>query len=159
MALGVLGVAYAAWSQTLNVNATVKTGELKVQFGPSPAIAAYFPHSLDGSNTAQISAVTGVGTDALTFTISNAYPGLSATIPVSIQNVGTIPASVAWGTVVIGPTGYETQLTVSGVLPAPSPISPSSIASGGSITIHVNDNAVMNGTYSVVVPIVATQAP
>src|SRR6185369_8993289 len=84
IALSTLGLAYGAWSDTLNINGNVSTGTFDVrmdylytdyeQVGCNPALSA------DGKT--------------LTVTITNAYPGFHCGGGVSIKNLGTVPAKI-----------------------------------------------------------------
>jgi hypothetical protein len=85
LALGIIGVGYAAWSQTLNANATLNTGSYIINFASSPT-----PSPTTGTGTISASAS---GT-TMTVGLNTGYPGFSGTVNYTINNTGTIPAKV-----------------------------------------------------------------
>lgn len=91
-ALAMFGVGYAWWSETLNVTGTVDTGNLDVawEFG-SPTDT-----ELPGKNfsAATVATKTVTGVDQLTVTVTNAYPSITYTVPVTVRNTGSIPVNV-----------------------------------------------------------------
>jgi hypothetical protein len=89
MALGVLGVGYAAWSQTININADVQTGTLAATIAPN-GVATIVPNYVLVANEPSAPSL------ALTLDITNAVPGAVITIPYIINNTGTIPCNVAF---------------------------------------------------------------
>jgi hypothetical protein len=146
LALGVLGVGYAQWSHTINVNGTVYTGDIKPVFENADVSGVY---------NGVAYTVTGSTTNALTLTLSYAYPGWTGTFYFGIGNVGTSPiGTLAFGAVVVAP--YPSDITVNGgILPA-VPIAASTTNTGGSFVITINNSAVEDGTYSITIPIIAT---
>ena len=120
LALGSLGVGYAAWTDTIYVNGTVSTGEVCMQFGPSVSIddtscfdagavpylspphdwnstpGANFPayaHQVD-KNVACGSFQLNGDRDVLTYTFSNVYPYYYNHSSFWLCNCGTIPVKV-----------------------------------------------------------------
>jgi len=87
VALGALGVGYAAWSDTLNITATATVGEFDVDFIDYEVTQ----HSTLGGASANI-----IHDDAASFSVANAYPGYWATVKYTIKNNGTVPASVSF---------------------------------------------------------------
>jgi predicted ribosomally synthesized peptide with SipW-like signal peptide len=87
IALGALGAGYAYWTQTINVSAAVQTGDLNAVFAGDDAVDAW----ADAPDYVAYYTTSGNGSELLTVTIKNAYPGMTATIPVVIKNNGTIP--------------------------------------------------------------------
>lgn len=85
LSLGIIGVGYAAWSQTLNANATLNTGSYIINFAGSPT-----PSPTTGTGTISASAS---GT-TITVGLNTGYPGFSGTVNYTINNTGTIPAKV-----------------------------------------------------------------
>jgi predicted ribosomally synthesized peptide with SipW-like signal peptide len=94
VALGALGAGYAYWTQTINVTGYVQTGDLNAQFAASDVVDQW----VDSPNLVAYYSTLGNGSEALTVTIKNAYPGMVATIPVVIKNNGTIPIGNIKGT-------------------------------------------------------------
>jgi hypothetical protein len=152
MALGALGAAYAAWSQNLNVAATVNAGNLAAVYGGNNVTNVT-------SDSYSFYSTTGTGTDTLTIAITNAYPGATYTIPFVVNNTGSIPiGSVTTGTWA-NTTGspYENDVTVTAWATPAGPIAIGGFATGGSITFTVADSAVMNGHYTLTASFVAKQ--
>jgi predicted ribosomally synthesized peptide with SipW-like signal peptide len=149
LALGLIGAAYAAWSQIINVNGTVSTGNIQPLFENADVTGTY--------NGVAYS-VTGNGTTALTLTLNYAYPGWTGTFDFDIENGGTAPiGSLNYGSVVVSP--YPADITVNnGTLPA-TPIAAGVDVSGGSFMVTINGTAVQNGVYTVTIPITAATGP
>jgi predicted ribosomally synthesized peptide with SipW-like signal peptide len=93
IAIGAMGAGYAYWTQTINVSAAVQTGDLNAIFNGNNAVDAW----ADTPDNVAYFSTTGNGTELLTVTIKNAYPGMIATIPVVITNNGTIPIDLIVG--------------------------------------------------------------
>lgn len=106
LALGVLGVGYAHWSQTLYIDTTVKTGTLIVGFQEViPSEDPEVENKDVGSITAILDTQKGTHWDEYTgtylpiyekvlVTIDNAYPCYGVHIVFTVANGGTIPADV-----------------------------------------------------------------
>ena len=104
MVVAVLGMAFAMWSETLMMNVTVNTGEVKVKFsgwgcsdtGPDPQ-AEGFSNS-ENKDVATCSVDVELYDDSnpikLHVVLNNTYPGYSADITVIIDNIGTIPVKL-----------------------------------------------------------------
>ncbi|BEP18295.1 hypothetical protein PYJP_16470 [Pyrofollis japonicus] len=99
--------AYSMWSETLTVNGTVNTGEVKVAFtgwscsdtGADPQLPNSTFHNEEGKDVANCDiSVTQVDDDGnaivLRVTINNAYPGYTPVIALNITNIGTIPVKL-----------------------------------------------------------------
>jgi len=122
LALGVLGVGYAYWTQNIFVNATVKTGYVQASFTsdqstPTFADTAVTPYGV-AWYTESIGDVAYTG-DTLNITLSNAYPGMTAVIPITLKNTGSIPIGGINGVADSAnfnlPTGSTVVLTGSGL--------------------------------------------
>jgi hypothetical protein len=92
IALGSLGVAYAAWAQDLTIENTVNTGYISASFadysvGTDPY--ADLSAAIDGSGAQD--AKLDLLNDELNVTIDDAYPGFSQTIYFKVVNNGTVP--------------------------------------------------------------------
>jgi hypothetical protein len=93
LALGSLGVGYAAWSELLTVNTTAQLGSLDARF----TNAIFEDH--DNSTTADFG-VVGVNSgisgnpDVATMTITNAYPGYTASGTFTITNFSTMAVKI-----------------------------------------------------------------
>ena len=80
MALTSVGMSYASWFETVDINADVTTGELDWEI--------ISIHSINGNGATIVP--TGSG-DEWTVTISNVYPGWEGTMVVRHKNIGTVP--------------------------------------------------------------------
>lgn len=106
--LGALAVGYGLWSKTLSIDGTVTTGDFNADWdtastndagttldpctpGLNPNDCAYL-HKHVGSCE-----VSGVGTQNLVVTITNAYPSYECTVTAAVTNTGTIPFNVLVG--------------------------------------------------------------
>ncbi len=87
IALVSLGVVYGAWTQTLTIGGTAKTGTFDVAFLP-----AWYDDTYGVSEQCK-AAVTNNGHD-LTVTITNAFPGYFCEGGASITNLSSIPAKI-----------------------------------------------------------------
>jgi predicted ribosomally synthesized peptide with SipW-like signal peptide len=85
LALGLVGVGYAAWSQNVNATVTVNAGTLAAS-GYSTSGTAFDSYGMKDATYA----VANAGYDTVTVTLSNAYPG-TFTVPFYLVNDGTVP--------------------------------------------------------------------
>jgi len=105
LAVIAIGAALAMWSETLTVNVSVGTGEVKVKFsdwycsdtGPDPQAENF--HNTEGKDVASCDISveevdSGGNAVKLLVTISNAYPGYSIDVGLVIDNIGTIPVKL-----------------------------------------------------------------
>ena len=99
LALGIIGVGYAAWSQNINITSTVSVGSYVISIAQTPAATATNDVSsvgLSGTATITIGTVTSTGTNAgFNITIANGYPGLTLKIPYTVSNTGSVPAKIS----------------------------------------------------------------
>ncbi len=100
VALAGLGVAYALWSEVLEINGTVETGEVDAEwyfascneFYPWPPGPSYFPGEFGGKDVGSVSISIDPGNPHLIhFTINNGYPSYAVDCGVKYTNTGTIP--------------------------------------------------------------------
>lgn len=89
LSLGVMGAAYAAWSQTLNINTTVSVANFQVEFDnvTNPPVLT------SGSNGLTISGAT---TDTITLNFSNVKPGDGDTLTYHVLNNSSIPVHLTF---------------------------------------------------------------
>jgi hypothetical protein len=78
MALTVFSLACAQWSQALQINGIVKTGELRIEF-------------MKVHGGGEGGTITIIDNTKLEWIITNAYPGWSGVLHCTMKNVGTIP--------------------------------------------------------------------
>lgn len=155
MAIMVIAGAVAMWSDTLKINATIKTGEVKVKFsdwmcsdeGSDPQAQGF--HNEEGKDVAScnvnVKARDGKGNPIkLNVMLNNTYPGYSVDVKFIVDNIGTIPVKLLNYNI----TGVdENALSVSLSVPEDTQID-----SGGSSTyilhITVLQNAKESSTYT-----------
>lgn len=114
VALGGLGAGYAMWSDEINIEGRVGTAEVCLTWDPRTTpgldngVDPRFPEAPDyvryWNKDVASTTVSGYGTDTLTITINNAYPGYYNDIELEYTNCGTIP--VRLHDFVIVPDGF-----------------------------------------------------
>jgi len=93
VAIMMVGAGYAAWTDQLNINTTVNTGELDLEFvdrGEATELTLA-PHVTGQVDYAQD---TDGEWDVANVTLSNLYPGAEASVSLKIQNNSTIPVKM-----------------------------------------------------------------
>jgi hypothetical protein len=143
LALGALGIAYATWSQSLNVNADVYTGTLAATITPN-GIATSTPTYL------VVASETASGTQ-LYLTVTHAVPGAVIHVPFTITNTGTIPCNIAWG----GATNNG-AFTYSNFVQPYTGLVPTDYING-SVDITVVDGVTQGNYYGTILSINVTQ--
>lgn len=97
--------AFAMWSEALQVNVTVATGEVKVKFsdwrcsdmGADPQAEGFYNYELKdvASCDVEVEVEDEEGNPIkLAVTIDNAYPGYSVAVDLVVDNIGTIPVKL-----------------------------------------------------------------
>jgi len=168
LALGLIGAAYALWSQSLSVISKVSTGNLAATIDAQGTINQTGADSdLTSSQTYAtiVKDLTHSTPTSLAVTISNAAPGCVFTIPYVVTNTGTVPIDVsldASGATITNISGTGATIADLTVNPGANPgvISATDGTATGTITITVNDSAPNNvhgNTYTVTVPLTANQ--
>jgi predicted ribosomally synthesized peptide with SipW-like signal peptide len=138
LSLGIIGVGYAAWSQTLTLTGTVNAGKFDVQFanavsndetsahdplalgtwtfGTPPYTWAGTQGAADVASTLKTNAtyITTVGStnNTLQFTVTNAYPGYMAEVAFDVVNNSTVPVKITVTPHITAATGFTTDLGV-----------------------------------------------
>ena len=156
--------AVAMWSETLKINATINTGEVKVKFsswscsdtGSDPQAEGF--HNDENKNVAtcgvSVEEVDGEGNPIkLLVTLNNTYPGYSVDVNLVIDNIGTIPVKLLSSSI----TGVnETALAVSLDIPEDTQIDPEG---NSTYTLHITvlQEAEENSTYTFEVELVFAQ--
>ena len=96
----VVAGAVAMWSDTLKINATIETGEVKVKFsdwycpdqGPDERLPGF--SNSEGKDVASCSVDVYGNPIKLKVEIKNAYPGYTANVSILVGNIGTIPVKL-----------------------------------------------------------------
>jgi hypothetical protein len=107
LALGVLGVGYAAWDHNLTVGATVYTGSAKAEFSNTLMNAGAYNNP--SNNECYATAVPDLADPTiLDVTVYHAFPGaLVQNLPYYITNVGDVPITVNSLTLSDGPVSLS----------------------------------------------------
>jgi hypothetical protein len=171
--LGVTGVAYGAWTDTLNITATAVTGTFDVRF--DQAVSNDFGVAADPTGAGTWSDLTWTGPTAahnkaatevslstlnLTISVADAYVGYVSSVGCTIVNNGSIPVKIDNVSYVLslppGRTSSDLDISFSGALTAGGLIDVGSWAAGA-VTIKWNGVPAAASTYSLVVNITASQ--
>jgi predicted ribosomally synthesized peptide with SipW-like signal peptide len=100
IALALLGVGYALWSDTLEVDGTVHTGEVDMAFSPcatnDEGVDPGYEKDVASCDCALRAGDRGDGNgdngpDGLTIRIENGYPSYSCEVSYDMTNIGSIP--------------------------------------------------------------------
>jgi len=156
LAFALIGGAYAAWTDTLYINATVGTGYLDTYFSsaasndPGSTADPGQPNSLNVGKTE--AAVDSADNQKIDVTLTNVYPGYQSAVTFVITNDGTIPVKVSLN---IANTNPEVDVSISGIT-AGQVINPGATATGVLNNV-IADSAEMNSNYSYSVTITAAQ--
>lgn len=151
LALAAAGVAAAAWTESITIAGSVRTGDINPDFTAAstndPGGTADPGMGKDVGSTAVI-----YTTDDLTVTVTNAYPGYNSTVTFTITNRGTVPIKIA-GVVA---NNDPNQVVLSG------PNIVGQVIDGGgsleaSFTQTVPETAAENATYTYTITITAKQ--
>ncbi|MEM0021626.1 MAG: hypothetical protein QW039_03450 [Fervidicoccaceae archaeon] len=162
--LALITSAVAMWSETLRLNVTVNTGEVKVAFsgwkcsdeGSDPQ-AQGFDNS-EGKDVAWCSVASEVldsngNVIKLNVTIGNAYPGYSPVISFNVTNIGTIPVKLYSSSI----TGLNsTALNASLSIPQSTQLHPGDVGQYA-LSITVLQSADENAQYTFEVTLVFAQ--
>lgn len=149
--LGALAVGYGLWSKTLTVDGTVKTGDFNADWdwamvsdeGLDPCTPDLNPSGCNyPPKDVGSCSVDGVGTQALTVTIDNAYPSYECTITAAITNTGTIPFNV-----LVDGTSQDPELDIICEDPAGQQVDPGDELPV-SCWVHVRQEAKERSTYT-----------
>lgn len=106
LALGVLGIGYAKWSDTVTITGTVNTGTIDLaiadvgvtDLGPDPQCGVGDNH--EGKDVAQTVSANGTKASCegfynyITETFTNVYPWYKAGFTIQLTNCGTVPVKV-----------------------------------------------------------------
>jgi hypothetical protein len=164
MVLAIIAGAVAMWYDTLKINATIETGEVKVKFsdwmcsdnGTDPQAEDFYND--DGKNVAEcyisVEKVDEKGNPVeLLVTLGNAYPGYSVDVTLIIDNIGTIPVKLFSYSI----TGVDgSALSVSLDVPEDTQIDPEGYSTY-ILHITVLQGAKENNTYTFEVELVFAQ--
>ena len=94
--LGTMGLVYGSWTETLNINGTVETGDVNVSI-ESKSIDEGGEKLKDIASCEQSASDTDDDTkdDKVAVTILNGFPGYSCHFWTNITNTGSLPVSVS----------------------------------------------------------------
>jgi hypothetical protein len=101
-AVMLMGVGYAAWSDSVTLAGTVNTGELNVRF-ENTQLKPFVPKTYASGYATAV--FNNLEDDYIQFTFDKFHPGVVGVVDVAVKNVGDFPAKLADATVTI--TGDE----------------------------------------------------
>jgi hypothetical protein len=149
LALGLVGAAYAAFSQNLFAQANVQTGNVSVEWSSNTTAVtgnnAGVTAGGDSLSAAVVYGATNATDDTATITVSNAYPGAWVEITPALYNAGTIPVTVNIAAV-SSYALYTGDLFINGGLPAAVNIAPGATVSMAPFYVEVAPSSQANGT-------------
>ena len=154
LCLAVIGVGYGHWTETLNIDGTVETGEVDVEFLNAVADDNEGPLGLDdvGITTVELSDTDGDGDfNWMAVSLSEGYFCYVGIVSFDVHNNGTVPVKV---TVIdiTEPVGGEVEVSLSG-LAVGDVIDPSqSVAC--TLTAHIAANGTGQGDFYVDIEVV-----
>jgi hypothetical protein len=104
LALGSLGLGYAAWSTNLNIGASASTGNANVDYVGHSNNEYYSEDSNNWGSPISISyagcsVAPGGDANNLTVAITNMFPGYRCEVVASIKNTGTVPVVAGMPTI------------------------------------------------------------
>jgi len=138
LAVIVLGVALAMWSETLYVHVTVNTGYVDV------SISAQCVEAQEAEGKDVGSCEVEVVDNSVTVTIDNAYPGYTVDVYLTVKNDGSIPVKLLSSSI----SGVdESALSVTLTKPANTQIDPG-CTSTYTLHIEVLEDAEQDSSYS-----------
>jgi hypothetical protein len=109
MTLSLTGIAFASWTETLNFTGSVTTARLNLRVSN-----VFPPIEVDpiGVGSVSVDPVGSLGGNVktITLTVENAYPGYSATVAITVENTGTIPAHFVGFKLNDNPASYSKSL-------------------------------------------------
>jgi hypothetical protein len=91
IALMASGFTYSMWTKTLYINGTVKTGILSASWSVNQTRANDTEWPIPEKDVSNITGTVSPDGLNLTITVQNAYPCINYTIPIDLNNTGTIP--------------------------------------------------------------------
>lgn len=161
LALGMSGLAYATWSETLMISGTVNTGTVDVEWSEDGSWDTDdYPYAPEGKDVSGITCV--IDGDTLIVTVTNAYPCIDYYNVVDIHCVGTIPVhlyevftSIPDPNVLVEISYYEDSgCTVPAVLPVQLHTCDRIYVE---IHVHITQDAIQNHAYTFTAQIDAVQ--
>jgi len=145
----ILGVAFATWTETATININAATGYIDLDF-TNVANTACSPYMTCTPGTPTNSAPGNDDPPSVDLTLSEAYPGATATFTIDVYNDGTVPVNVACY------TSGDTEMLLVTLSPANFYLDTSS---SQTLTVSITVGDVdEEATYSVTVTCEYTQA-
>lgn len=167
-AVASIGIGYALWGKTLNIDGSVNTGTVNAEWvsclcndlGNDPNQDGTVKDKDVGSTTC---AIDGVDPQILHFTVDNGYPSYFVDCQVEFQNTGTIPVVVKPFTLraidytpASAKDADDGQLWVEFVDGVGAQVDPG-VKQAGSLKIHVEQSAAQDHAYHLEVEIPLNQ--
>ncbi|MBA7684343.1 hypothetical protein ES703_92736 [subsurface metagenome] len=158
LALGMSGLAYATWSETLMISGTVNTGTVDVEWSE----VDNWDNEAPGKDVSWIACEIDVDDpNLLHVTVTNAYPSIGYYNEVVIHNAGTIPVHI-YDVVVSNPNPDKVEVDISYQDEMGDPIEPPVQLHPcdeiyAVIHVHLTQDAEMDTTYDFSAAIIAVQ--
>jgi len=141
LVLGSMGVGYAMWDKTLDINGTVNTGEVNLEIISASSDDIGIDPGKDkdvGSTTVAIDP----GLQSITVTVTNGYPCYEVYVHFTVHNNGSVPVKLQAVTANAPP-----EITVEGWNALGEQIDPCENRDN-TIHLHVEQSAAENATYT-----------
>lgn len=157
LAFALIGAAYAAWTDTLFIDATVQTGYLDTFFNsavsndPGSTADPGQPNGLNVGKTE--AAIDPSDAQKIDVALTNVYPGYNSQVTFVIENSGTIPVKVSLS--IANTDADKVEVSISGITDG-QVINPGASATGY-LNNLITANAAQNADYSYSVTITAAQ--
>lgn len=138
MALAVLGVGYAWWTEQLTATGAIQTGSIDVRMENTTVEEG------DPLSVATCSGTVSADGKTLTVTIDNAYPGYTCGLNFGLTNYGTVPAKITGLKRPNSTTEYN--INAAGELSLREGLNPA-ISKSASIAIEILEGAAQSTNY------------
>lgn len=154
LALGMTGVAFAHWSETLKINGIVNTGELDAEWSVGESWDTDDPYDPEGNPLApegkDVSSIKcWVDMDdphKLWVVVVNAYPSIDYYQKIDLHNSGTIPLHIKSISIDFLPPEGEVNVNIDMPAWESTQLEPSEVVYG-LIHVHVKQEAAELATY------------
>jgi hypothetical protein len=143
VALAVLGLGFARWTETLNIEGTVSTGNLDAQF---VSLNCYDDEPVAKDYSDIDCWVDESDPRKLWITIKNAYPSINYYCEFDLQNTGSIPFHVDSVVVNTGSLPEGATVDVRGIEKSEQ-VHPNEYKHG-IVHVHLNNTAAENADYT-----------
>lgn len=149
--LTLMGVAYAAWTQDIQLTGSVATGTFDIIWTDVSLDRSTEPQ-YQGNWVANVSYEVSSDGHTITYVVSNAYPGWESRLNCRVKNNGTVPAKLS---VVLNTSG---SISVSGHEALPAQLGAGATSDNVVLTMSVPSSVTEQGaTYTFTLTVTGTQ--